>query len=265
MNYKVKIDDGVLKARLDGHHTIWMYRAPRSHAVEPKQGLYLLVDDRGYCCYVGETDNVKTRMGTHASHDKFCWWTHSIYFWDEGPHSAFSSTDDRRWYEKQLKEAIESHHPTFTKNVQNKPRPESGEDVLHEILALLDVIGFETNASLPCLASQGGDASEPTSQPQPGPRPPGSTHIEPTPHRNHRPPLGDWPTYTELARAIAERRGLPGTAGGIQQKLTNFWAPGRGRYAKANPTTRQMLEDFGVKFDDDGFVESCAGVPYPLP
>ena len=149
MNYKVKIEDGVLKARIDGHHSIWMHRAPRSSAAERKPGLYLLVDDRGYCCYVGETDNFKARMGTHESHDKFCWWSHCIYFWDEGPHSAFSSTDDRRWYEKQLKEAIEARHPTFTKSVQNKPQPESGDDVLGEIFALLDVIGFDVGVSSP--------------------------------------------------------------------------------------------------------------------
>lgn len=153
MNYVVKIEDGILMARVAGHHTIWMYRAPRSSSVEEKPGLYLLVDDRGYCCYVGETDKFKTRMCSHESTDKFCWWTHSIYFWDEAPHSAFSSTDDRRWYEKKLKEAIEIRHPTFTKMVQNKPKPESGDEVLNEMLALLDVIGFDVDSASPLSSS----------------------------------------------------------------------------------------------------------------
>ena len=94
---------------------------------------------------------------------------------------------------------------------------------------------------------------------------PRSSRAEPTPHKNHHPPLGVWPTYTALAKAIANKNGKPGTAGGIQQKLTNFWVPSRRRYAKANVTTRQMLESFKIIFDSEGFVKSCANVPYPLP
>ena len=84
------------------------------------------------------------------------------------------------------------------------------------------------------------------------------------PHKNHRPKLGSWPNHTALAKAIAVKNGKPGTAGGILQKLTNFWAPSRGCYAKANVETRQMLESFGVVFDSDGFVKSCENVPFPL-
>ena len=65
-------------------------------------------------------------------------------------------------------------------------------------------------------------------------------------------------------RAIADKNGKPGTAGGIQQKLTNFWVPSRRRYAKANTATRQKLESVGIIFDEEGFVTSCANVPYPL-
>ena len=78
------------------------------------------------------------------------------------------------------------------------------------------------------------------------------------------PPRGAWPNYTSLANAIAEKNGKPGAARGIQQKLTNFWIPSRGRYAKANVETRQMLESFGIVFDSDGFVKSCENVPFPL-
>lgn len=94
---------------------------------------------------------------------------------------------------------------------------------------------------------------------------PGCSRAEPIPHKNHHPPLGAWPTYTALAKAIADKNGKSGTAGGIQQKLTNFWVPSRRRYAKANAATRQMLSSYKVDFDDDGFVKSCANVPYPLP
>ena len=150
MHYKVKIENDILMARIDGHHSIWMYRAPRSAPSESKPGLYILIDDRGYCCYVGETDNFKSRMRTHESTDKFCWWSHSIFFWDDSSSGAFNSTDDRRWYEKQLKEFAERNHPTFTKSVQNKPKPLSGDDVLSEMLALLNVIGFDVkNSSVP--------------------------------------------------------------------------------------------------------------------
>lgn len=147
MHYKVKIENDILMARIDGHHSIWMYRAPRSAPSDPKPGLYILIDDRGYCCYVGETDNFKGRMRTHESTDKFCWWSHSIFFWDDSSSGAFNSTDDRRWYEKQLKEIAERNHPTFTKSVQNKPKPLSGDDVLSEMLSLLDVIGFNVGNS----------------------------------------------------------------------------------------------------------------------
>ena len=127
------------------------------------------------------------------------------------------------------------------------------------MLSLLDVIGFET----------GMFTSSPTidSLPEP-PRPDHSgtqgRRPEPLPHKNHKPPLGGWPNYTALARAIAETLGKPGAAGGINQKLTNFWAPGRGRYSKASPGTRRMLESYGVEFDKDGFVKSCANVPFPI-
>ena len=252
MKYEVRIDDNVLKVRIAGNHTIWMHRSSRSQTTESKPGVYILVDERGYCCYVGETDNIKERISTHESRDQFCWWTHTIYFWDANPSSAFSSTDDRRWFEKQMKVAVEPRHPTFTKAVQNKPEPDSGSEVLSEMLALLNVIGFETMLQ------------SPPSPPPPQQLPPPQSSEEPTPHKNHHPPLGDWPTYTALAKAIADKNGKPGTAGGIQQKLTNYWVPSRLRYVKANATTRKMLESFKIVFDSEGFVKSCANVPNPL-
>lgn len=147
MHYKVKIESDILTAKIDGHHSIWMCRAPRNAPSESKSGVYILIDDRGYCCYVGETDNFKSRMRRHESEDKFCWWSRSIFFWDEISSGAFNSTDDRRWYEKQLKEIAERTHPTFTKSVQNKPKPLSGDEVLLEMLSLLDVIGFNVGDS----------------------------------------------------------------------------------------------------------------------
>ena len=258
MKYEVRIDEGVLKARIAGNHTIWMHRSPRGQSVEAKPGVYVLVDDRGYCCYVGETDNIKERISKHENDDKFCWWTHTIYFWDANPSSSFSSTDDRRWFEKQMKEAVESKHPTFTKTVQSKPEPDSGLEVLSEMQALLYVIGFETQRPVtPSLNPQ-------PRQTQRRPQPSHHQSSEPMPYKNHRPKLESWPNHTALAKAIAEKNGKPGTAGGILQKLTNFWAPSRGRYAKANVETRQMLESFGVVFDSDGFVKSCENVPFPL-
>lgn len=271
MNYKVKIENGILKANIDGRHYIWMCRAPRRAPVETKSGLYVLTDDMGYCCYVGESDNFKTRMSAHESEDKFCWWSTSVFFWDESPSGAFDSTDDRRWYEKNLKKILEAKHPTFTKKVYNKPKPNSGDEVLKELLSLLDMIGFETVQSDEETESGGQvpAAERATRRTQPmSPRPTSrnsASRQEPTPHKNHRPPLGAWPNYTTLARAIAERRGRPGAAGGIQQKLTNFWIPGRRQYAHANQQTRTMLEGLGVEFDETGFVKSCAAVPFPLP
>jgi len=261
MNYNVTIEDGVMKAKIAerSFSLIWMHRKPRGRPVESKPGLYILVDDRGYCCYVGETKNFKERMARHESEDKFCWWKHSIFFWDEHPSSAFASTDDREWYEKRLKEIVAKKHPTFMKKVHNPPSPASGEEVLRAIVSLLDVIGFER-----------GELTAPTviGQPERQVRIEQSSSqgrtSEPLPHKNHRPPLGSWPNYTALAHAIAEANGKPSTAGGIHQKLTNFWAPGRGRYSKANSETRTMLESYGIVFDREGFVKSCANVPFPL-
>lgn len=258
MNYKVSIEDGILKAKVDGRHTIWMYYAPRGKTVEQRPGIYVLTDDRGYCCYVGEASNVKTRLPRHEGERKLQWWTHVIYFCDEGLH-AFASTGDRHWYEKNLKEVIETKHPTFTERVQNEPEPTSGKEVLCEMMSLLNVIGFKTlrPSQIPsdpqpmCLHGRSQQHKRQSS--------------EPVPNKNHHPPLGAWPTYTALAKAIADKNGKPGTAGGIQQKLTNFWVPSRRRYAKANATTRQMLESFKIVFDSEGFVKSCANVPNPLP
>lgn len=262
MNYKVRIDDGILKARIDGHHTIWMHRAPREKPVDAKPGIYVLTDSRGYCCYVGETDNLKNRMSTHETRDKFCWWTHTVYFWDDSPAAAFSSTDDRRWYEKRMKESVESKHPTFTKTVQNKPEPVSGKEVLGEMLDLLDVIGFDTAKEALSQESPSPDAS--SHHPATKKSSSKASRVEPFPPKNHKPPLGPWPNHTTLAKAIANKNGKPGTAGGILQKLMNFWVPGRRRYAKASPETRKMLEAYGVEFDGDGFVKSCERVPFPL-
>ena len=265
MNYRVRIDDEILKAKIDRHNSIWMYRAPREKPIDIKPGVYILADERGYCCYVGQTDNFKRRMADHRNRDKFCWWTHTIYFWDENSDAAFISKDDREWYEKKLKEVVEVKHPTFTKKVHRQPRnPGGGEDVLKEMLDLLKVIGFD--AETPSFSTapeiENSQSHNPVTDQH---RPSGRACPEPTPHKNHKPKLGAWPNYTVLARAIAEKNGKPGTAGGIQQKLTNFWVPGRGRYVKANVVTRQMLESFGVVFDSDGFVKSCENVPFPLP
>lgn len=162
MNYRVRIDDEILKAKIDRHNSIWMYRAPREKPIDIKPG----------------------------------------GFGAEAP--SFSTVPEI--------ENSQSHNPVTDQH-----------------------------------------------------RPSGRACPEPTPHKNHKPKLGAWPNYTVLARAIAEKNGKPGTAGGIQQKLTNFWVPGRGRYAKANVVTRQMHESFGVVFDGDGFVKSCESVPFPLP
>ena len=254
--YEVTIDDEIWRVkRIDKRHPIWMCHAPREKPINAKPGIYILTDDSGNRCYVGETDNFKRRMQDHKR--KLRWWAYTIYFWEDDQNSAFLQTDDRYWYEKHLKESVETKHKTVTQRVHNRPEPNCGREVLKEMLDLLEVIKFDAEdvmessdqiqRNLP-MRMQCEDGRAP----------------EPIPHRNHRPPLGDWPTYTALAHAIAEKNGSPGTAGGIQQKLTNFWAPGRGRYCKANTATRQMLESYGVAFDMDGFVKSCANVPFPL-
>lgn len=265
MNYKVKKDEETFEAQIAGPHTIWLHRAPRAKSVDAKPGIYVLTDSRGYCCYVGETDNLKQRMSEHESTNKYWWWTHTIYFWDENSDKAFSSTDDRHWYEKSMKESVESKHPTFTKNVHAKPEPAGGKEVLGEMLALLDVIDFDTAKK---ASSPGSPHPVASSRPTPTKKSSSKTsRAEPSPPKNHRPPLGPWPNHTTLAKAIAKKNGKPGTAGGILHKLTNFWEPGRGTsgaYSRANPETRKMLQAFGVEFDGDGFVKSCARVPFPL-
>lgn len=265
MNFEVKIDGDILKAKIGGHHTIWMCRAPRGVSIKTKSGIYILTDNRGYCCYVGQTNNFRSRMATHASNDKFFWWTHTIYFWDgtdDDKLDAFASTGQRQWYEKKMKEAIELKHPTFTEKVQKEPKPPSGDEVLGEMLDLLDVIDFATDKKLP---SPG--LGHPVASSRPTPTKKSSSkasRAEPSPPKNHRPPLGSWPSHTALAKAIAVKNGNPKADGGILHKLTNFWESGRNRYTKASPKTRKMLESFGVEFDSDGFVKSCACVPYPL-
>ncbi len=263
MNYKVRINDEILRVKIDGHNSIWMCRASREKPIDKKPGIYILTDERGYCCYVGQTDDFKRRMGDHRR-DNFCWWTYTIYFWDENSDAAFVSEDDRKWYERALKEAVETKHPNFTKKVQRHPRrPGGGETVLKEILDLLKVIEFEVEAPSPSAEHEIGDSQSHNSVADQH-RQRGMANPEPTPHKNHQPHLGAWPSYTALAKAIAEKNGKPGTAGGIQQNLTNFWMPSRSRYAKAGAERRQMLESFGVVFDGEGFVKSCENVPFPL-
>lgn len=264
MNYIVRMDGEVLKAKVDEHmHSIWMCRTLREKPIDEKPGIYILIDSQGYCCYVGQTSGLQGRMRDHRNERKLFWWTHTVYFLDENPDGAFLSKDHREWYEKSLKEAVEFKHPTFTNRVGRQPRkPNGGESVLKEMLDLLKVIGFDAKVPAPTTTLEI-EHSE-SHHRQADRRPRNESRTEPSSRITHRPPLGAWPNYTALAKAIAERRGMPGTAGGILQKLTNFWIPSRGRYAKANPETRQLLESFGVKFDGDGFVKSCASVPFPL-
>lgn len=134
---------------------------------------------------------------------------------------------------------------------------ESAKDFVHKLKISMKELS-ETRVWLKLIGEVGYVESPPP------PPPPPSGREEPIPKKNHHPPLGAWPTYTALAKAIANKNGKPGTAGGIQQKLTNFWVPSRRRYAKANAATRQKLESVGIIFDEEGFVTSCANVPYPL-
>ena len=266
MNYIVEIDDEIMKAKKSAKHkSIWMCRVPREKPVDKKPGVYILVDGQGYCCYVGETSNLQERMRRHRNGKELFWWTHTVYFWDENSDASFQSTDDRHWYEKKLKESVEFKHPTFTDQVSKNPRkPEGGEEVLYEMLDLLKVIEFDAEVTSSPSSPRSDNLQVHNRNSLAGRRRQSISSTEPFPRKNHRPPLGNWPTYTALAKAIAERRGIS-TAGGILQKLTNLWIPSRGSHAKANAETRQMLESLGVKFDADGFVKSCAEVPYPLP
>lgn len=207
MNYEVSIDAGILKAKIADRHTVWMWRAPRGASinwasVKRPLGIYILTDKHGYCCYVDQTNNFRSRMSTHEHQGKFCWWTHTIYFWDESERlNAFASTGDRQWYEKKMKEAIENKHPTFTEKVQNEPKPKSGDEVLGEMLALLDIIDFDTDKK---ASSSGSTHPSASSRPTPTKKSSSKTsRAEPSPPKNHKPPLGpSWPSYTALAKAM---------------------------------------------------------------
>jgi hypothetical protein len=234
--------------------------------------VYILIGDARSAYYVGEANNARQRLTEHVS--GFSWWNRALVFHHRS--GAFGNSGTRKYLQQGLFDKMRALGPAivFASKIAGSQEPENGAapilDQICQFCRVLSILPF-------CTASTdlfvGGAISAvvpdaellpPSPPPPPPPPPPSTRYPEPKPHKNHHPPLGQWRRYGELAKAIAARNGRPGTAGGIEQKLTNFWVPGRGRYCKANPETRAMLEHYGVDFDDDGFVKSCANVPLQL-
>jgi hypothetical protein len=249
--------------------------------------VYILIGDARSAYYVGEATDARKRLSEHLG--GFSWWNRALVFHHRS--GAFGNSGTRKYLQQGLFDKMRALGPAivFASKVAGSQEPENGAapilDQIYQFCRILSILPF--CASSPDLFVGGAiSAIVPVAEPLPPPPQKTETkilpetetgtkteaetgtktkkHPEPEPHKEHHPPLGSWHRIGKLARAIAERNGKPGTAGGIEQKLTNFWAPGRGRYAKANPETRAMLEYYGVEFDDEGFVKSCANVPLQL-
>lgn len=212
------------------------------------KGVYLLFDERHTLCYVGESGKGSGGIGARiANHDnaKEKWWTHAVFFTD-----VFEDDEDLRyWIEYRLSDLAKPHFAVVSSVAEwKKPVPDDGEEILGKILLLCAVLGLPFSPS----------------DEAPLPTPPPAPTTEPFPRKNHNVPHGAWPGLGALARAIAKERNGGKGSGGIEQVLKNFWVPSMGKWRKAGPQMRTLLESINVEFDKEGFVKSCAKVPFPL-
>lgn len=225
------------------------FQCPRtSIPADKSKGVYLLLDDRHSLCYIGEagkgSGGIGARISTHVKALEK-WWSHAVFFV-----GAFDEDEDLRyWIERRLFDLAKPHFIVVSSAAEwKKPVPDEGDEVLGKILMLCALLGL------------------PFSRPDDSkPKPPSPLRGEPYPGKNHCVPHGNWPGLGALARAVAADRNGGKGAQGIEQVLKNFWVPSSGKWAKAGPARRAVLESVGVEFDRDGFVKSCAKVPYPLP
>lgn len=249
--FKVHTDDSAFGQKyVEGTaFGIEAYQCPRESIPDnSSKGVYLLLDNRHGLCYVGEagkgSGGVGARISSHVN-SKETWWSHAVFFV-----GAFDGDEDLRyWIERRLFDLAKPHFVVVSSAAEwKKPVPDDGDEVLGKILMLCALFGLPF--------------SHPAVNPPPPPPPSGSD--EPLPHKNHNVPHGNWHGLGALARAIAEVKNGGKGAGGIEQVLKNFWMPAQKKWAKAGPKRRAMLESVRVEFDRDGFVKSCAKVPFPL-
>ncbi|MBR6021832.1 MAG: hypothetical protein IK066_05370 [Kiritimatiellae bacterium] len=212
------------------------------------KGVYLLLDDRHSLCYVGEAGKGSGGIGARiANHDntKELWWTHAVFFV-----GAFEDDEDLRyWIERRLFDLAKPHFGVVSRVAEwKRPVPDDGEEILGKILLLCALLGLPFSS--PALSAE---------------VPPLLPRDEPAPRKNHEVPHGNWTGLGALAQAIAKERNGGKGKNGIEQVLKNFWVPSTGKWRKAGPKMRALLESINVEFDAEGFVKSCAKVPCPLP
>ncbi len=226
--------------------TVKAFQCPRKREAIPhdaSKGVYLLLDDRHTLCYVGEAGRgaggIGSRILNHVN-SKETWWSHAVFF--VGP---FEKDEDLRyWVERRLFELAKPHFAVVSSAPEwKRPVPDKGDETLRNILSLCALLGL------------------PFSRPI-GPQKP--SREEPYPGKNHNVPHGNWPGLRALAQAIAAEKNEGKGDQGMEQVLKNFWVPSRQKWRKAGPQMRALLESVGVEFDDEGFVKSCAKVPFPL-
>ena len=122
------------------------YLVPRSSVRslgDVRPGVYVLMDWRRSCCYVGEAgrgnDGVSGRLKGHLRAKNEKWWSDVVYFIDSNPDPVFANDSHRLWIEWELFRRAFRVFPVVT-SVDTKTEGRVA-GVLDEILDLCRVLG----------------------------------------------------------------------------------------------------------------------------
>ena len=206
-----------------------------------KHGVYILLDARRLCCYVGESSKDQQGVWHRVhGHDKpgEAWWTHSVMFYEPFDNAP---ADLMLWCEWRLF-TLASRRMVVVSTAQKRAEPEGGSEVLRKILLLCAVLGIPISEECPQprqdeLRFGEGGSRNPTGQ-----------HLENT----QRGKGNFW------ALKVANSVGLPKAPGGLASHVSGTWQ------LPDNSKWRPVFKALGL-YRDDGTLKSMDEFPPVLP
>lgn len=257
---KIEIDAEILKGKCEivfSGKSVRAYLLERQDKPEELQSaIYILMDQRRSCFYIGQTGNTSHggfahRFRSHKSSKTEKWWDIALCFTDSS--ELFDKPPVRAWLESKLTEIARERHVVISTAAAPAEPPSNAQSKLEEILWICQLLGIP-------LAIGKLKQEPPPALPS---RPVQPKMKEPVPVTVSHPARKEkWENKTQLAQLIAKRDGNEGAYGGI---LQYFAAPGAKARKPCSQSSkwRKPLEDAGVKFDSAGFVLdwTCARNP----
>lgn len=222
-----------------------------------KEAVYILMDKFRRCFYIGETGATKgggvaNRFRTHKWEKEF--WDSALVIRDRN--GEFDSGATRAWFEWKLNDIAKAANSAVILSRAGKQEDPVGvRKRLDDILAVCRFIGISW-----AFYEEEGHQTDLSTKKTAKAKKPAKAKPTPKPTAKKLPQKGL--NQTQFARLIANRAGKPGSYGHVWLILAGKGKK-NGRKCGRDSEWRKLLEEVGVKFDEDDYVADWQNVRIP--